>query len=458
MEVSEANSSIGIKTSNVVDIELNEVKLFHSIPPSKMAELQKRCNQLSVIYKYVANNNKPKLSEIYRIRSKPIRHLLLQFDHLSLIQGILHHQTFMNDDEIQQLVLPHSLHESVLQSLHDDKGHQRLQCVIELLRTKVYWPSMFTDTDHWLAQCEQCHIAKGDYTEPKTQQGTLTANQPLELLCIDFTKADPSKGGKENILILTDAFSKFSQAFVTSSQKAIIVAKLLVEKWFSVFGVPAWIHSDQGRSFDNEIISHLCKMYGIWQSTTTPYNPRGNTICECFNQTLFGLMRTLTEEQKPNWPTYVPSLVYAYNSTPHPSTGFQPYELMFRHKAPMPCDDWLGLAQYKSTGFKSKTAWLNQQLSALIHANKQALKYIQKTNKHNQSQTSGKELVIPIGNHVLLCDHPEGRNKIQNRFKSDIYVVVGHHKEPNVYYIKLLSADKDTQPKLVNHHQLFNLK
>ena len=201
--------------------------------------------------------------------------------------------------------------------------------MIELLRSKVYWPSMFADTNRWLAQCEWCHIAKGDYTEPKTQQGTLTANQPLELLCIDFTKADPSKGGKENILVLTDAFSKFSQAFVTSSQKAIIVAKLLVEKWFSIFGVPAWIHSDQGWSFDNEIISHLCKMYGIQQSTTMPYNPRGNAICKRFNRTLFGLMRTLTEEQKPNWPTYVPSLVYAYNSTPHASTGFQPYELMF---------------------------------------------------------------------------------------------------------------------------------
>ena len=45
-------------------------------------------------------------------------------------------------------------------------------------------------------------------------------------------------------------------------------------------------------------------------------------------------MRTLMEEQKPNWPTYVPSLVYAYNSTPHASTGFQPYELMFGRKAP----------------------------------------------------------------------------------------------------------------------------
>ena len=74
---------------------------------------------------------------------------------------------------------------------------------------------MFTDTDCWLSQCERCHIAKGDYTDPKTQQGTLTANQPLEVLCKDFTKADPAKGGQENILVLTDAFSKFSQAFVT---------------------------------------------------------------------------------------------------------------------------------------------------------------------------------------------------------------------------------------------------
>ena len=247
-----------------------------------MAEYQKRCTQLSVVYEHVANNSKPILSEIHRIRSKPIRQLLLQFDCLLLIWGVLHCCTFTDDDETQQLVLPHCLQESVLQSLHDDNGHQGLQCVIELSCSKVYWPSMFADTNCWFLQCERCHIAKGDYT----QQGKLTANQPLELLCIDFTQADASKGGKENILVLTDAFSKFSQAFVTSSRKSLIIAKLLVEKWFGIFGIPARIHSDQGQSFDNEIISHLCKMYGIRQSATTPYNPCGNALCEQFNHTL----------------------------------------------------------------------------------------------------------------------------------------------------------------------------
>ena len=133
MDVREANSSIGIKSPSVVDVQLNQVKLFHSIPPSKMAELQKRCNQLSVVYEYVANNVKPKLSVIHHIRSKPIRHLLFQFDRLFLIRGVLHRRTFLNDDEIHQLVLPLSLRNSVLQSLHDDNGHQGAQHMIGLL-------------------------------------------------------------------------------------------------------------------------------------------------------------------------------------------------------------------------------------------------------------------------------------------------------------------------------------
>ena len=156
---------------------------------------------------------------------------------------------------------------------------------------------MFADTDRWLSQCEQCLVSKGDYNEPKTLQGSLVAHQPLELLCIDFTKVDVTKGGKENVLVLTDAFSKYSQAFITSNQKALTVAKLLADKWFSVYGIPSQIHSDQGRSFDNKIIAHLCHMYGVRQSTITQNNPCGNSQCEHFKRTLFALMWSLDQEQ-----------------------------------------------------------------------------------------------------------------------------------------------------------------
>ena len=57
--------------------------------------------------------------------------------------------------------------------------------MLDILQEKVYWLSMYANTDHWISQCERYPILKGDYTEPKTQQGSLIAQQPLELLCID---------------------------------------------------------------------------------------------------------------------------------------------------------------------------------------------------------------------------------------------------------------------------------
>ena len=65
------------------------------------------------------------------------------------------------------------------------------------------------------------------YTGPHTQQGLLVvANIPPDLLCIDFLKIDPSKDGKENVLVLTDAFTKFSQAFVANNQKVLTIVKI----------------------------------------------------------------------------------------------------------------------------------------------------------------------------------------------------------------------------------------
>ena len=134
--------------------------------PKQMAEYQKRDTQLAHIYECVDANSKPKLTAIYRVKSRPIRRLLLQYDRLSLIWGVLHCHTFQGDDEIQQIILPQCLHDQVLRSLHDDNGHQGLQHVTDLLCGRVYWPTMFADADHWLAQCERCLISKGDYNEP----------------------------------------------------------------------------------------------------------------------------------------------------------------------------------------------------------------------------------------------------------------------------------------------------
>ena len=175
---------------------------------------------------------------------------------------------------------------------------------------------MFQDVTRYVKECPRCQIEKGDYTKPNTIPDVIIANNPMDFVCIDFTKVDPLKDGKENILVLTDTFTKFSKAFVTPNQKAITITKILVDKWFYTYGIPACIHSDKGCSFDNEIMSHLYAMYGVEQSTTMPYNPCENAPTERLNCTLTGLLKSLPKEQKSNWPLHLPLLVFTYNATP----------------------------------------------------------------------------------------------------------------------------------------------
>ena len=78
---------------------------------------------------------------------------------------------------------------------------------------------MTQDANLWVDQCRHCQVAKGDYNTPKPKFGHLIAHNPLNLVCLDFTKVDPSKGGKENVLVMTDAFTKFSVAVTTNNQK-----------------------------------------------------------------------------------------------------------------------------------------------------------------------------------------------------------------------------------------------
>ena len=144
-------------------------------------------------------------------------------------------------------------------------------------------------------------------------------------------------------------------------------------------------------------------------------------------------------------------MVFAYNATPHSTTGFQPYELLFGHNAPMPCDVWLRLDQYQEGQPVGKAAWLGQQLDTLVSMNKCVIKSIQKTTMRSKFCAGGEELHIPIGNHVILRDHPEGHNKFKDWYKSDIYVIVDIHKEePNVYYIQPLDDTQKVKPKAVN--------
>ncbi|KAL2099270.1 hypothetical protein ACEWY4_005750 [Coilia grayii] len=265
--------------------------------------------------------------------------------------------------------------------------------------------------------------------------GHLLASRPNEILAIDFTLLEPSRNGLENVLVLTDVFSKYTQAIPTRDQRASTVAQVLINEWFYKFGVPSRIHSDQGRSFESSLIHQLCCLYGVTKSRTTPYHPAGNGQCERFNRTLHNLLRTLPASQKRDWASCLPQVLFFYNSTPHQSTGESPFFLMFGQEARLPIDFLLGRVEDPIPG--KVQDWVVEHQAWLMVAYEGARERLQtaasrRKEKHDQQV---RDLPLPVGQLVYIrVLGVRGRQKIQDVWSSVLYKVVKAPLSNSVVY------------------------
>ncbi|XP_067458021.1 uncharacterized protein [Thunnus thynnus] len=151
------------------------------------------------------------------------------------------------------------------------------------------------------------------------------------------------------------------------------------------------------------------------------HHPQGNAQCERFNRTLHDLLRTLPPEKKRQWPEFFPELVYAYNVTPHATTGHSPYYLMFGVHPHLPVDALLGQEQ----GLDKKHDWLVFHQERLKEAHNSARLYAEQKAAERLEREKGKVHCPPVevGQLVYLCHWPQGRNKIQDAWSPTIYRV-----------------------------------
>lgn len=122
-------------------------------------------------------------------------------------------------------------------------------------------------------------------------------------------------------------------------------------------------------STSREVMSDVVElMFGIKKSRTTPNHPEGNAQCERFNHSMHDLLRTLASEKKKKWTEHLPELLYAYNATPHSSTGHTPYYLLFGREPKLPVDILLGEQQPSEDPPNTVHEWLATHQSLLRDA------------------------------------------------------------------------------------------
>ena len=93
---------------------------------------------------------------------------------------------------------------------------------------------MYRDVVVYLSDCSNSLKRKG--VTPKAQLCPIAANRPLELVYMDFLSLEPSIGNIENVLFITDHFTRYAKVFPSRTQSAQAIAKILWENFICHYG------------------------------------------------------------------------------------------------------------------------------------------------------------------------------------------------------------------------------
>ena len=163
------------------------------------------------------------------------------------------------------------------------------------------------------------------------------AGAPMERVHLDFLGPLPkTPRGNEYVLMMVDKFTKWVECVPLLSQKAEITAMAAVDGFFSRFGYPFQIFTDQGRNFESKFISALCEALEIQKVLTTPNRPSANGQVQGYNRTLINAVRCYIKDSQDQWDRHLQQIAGALRSSVNRNTGFMANRLMLGREVNIP--------------------------------------------------------------------------------------------------------------------------
>ena len=257
---------------------------------------------------------------------------------------------YLNDDKvlwnksknnIHRLVVPRQYVEEVTSLNHDliCTGHQGIQRTKERIKPKYYWYRMNEYIKYFVMSCNKCNKFKKASRKARAPLTKYHAGSPMERVHIDFLGPLPeTPRGNTNILVMVDQFTKWCEIIPLPSQTAEVTAKAAVNDFFTRFGCPFILHSDQGRNFERKLFKSICDLFKVHKTRTTPYRPSANGQVERYNRTLMDAVRCFVAESQEDWDEYLPQLACAIRSSVNRNIGMTPNKMMLGREINLPAD------------------------------------------------------------------------------------------------------------------------
>jgi len=150
-----------------------------------------------------------------------------------------------------------------------------------------------------------------------------TAERRFGHIHIDLVGLLPSSNGNKYLLTCIDRYTRWP---ALQNMSAHAVAVTLVNQWFSRFGLPDIVTTDQGRQFEADLFRALSETFGIQHARTSPYHPQANGMVERLHRTLKDALTTL---ESIHWSTKLPLVLLALRSTVKSDVGLAPAGMVY---------------------------------------------------------------------------------------------------------------------------------
>ena len=211
-------------------------------------------------------------------------------------------------------------------------GHRGKRVTREAVKQWVRWPGMDEEISKFVEDCLQCARSESNALINRPWGEQVHATKPGEILHMDFLSIGTHGTGKYHyVLILKDDLSHAVDLIPTKDTKAARVVEACLH-WFSRYGVPSMVVTDQGAHFRNVLVNEMEHQLGIKHVFSVPYCPWSNGTVERVNREvirLLGILRSEMGLDTESWHDLLPLVQYVLNTSQYQSLdGLAPYQVI----------------------------------------------------------------------------------------------------------------------------------
>ena len=230
-----------------------------------------------------------------------------------------------------KLLVPKLTQPRVLYEYHDSAlaGHPGADETLRSIQEHFTWKNLRSDVREYVRLCYLCSCTKA-VRPPKND--VLRAHRPRgpwETVALDLMGPYPRTGrGKRFILVITDLFSRWIEAFPLSNSEAPTIIKIFDKEILSRWGYPRAILTDNGPQFTGKRWTDACRQWQVQQWTTPIYHPRANPTERRNQEIKKGLRLHLHNGNQRGWDAYLPQILFTLRRRKNAATGVSPSEAL----------------------------------------------------------------------------------------------------------------------------------